>query len=93
MVSSSVHMWSSWQPLTVLTASSSSVLVVLIVKLILVFRMQQDGDDLRFSARILTKNMKLDDDVDLEQVRGEEIMRAVRKERERGVYMYMHVHV
>ena len=88
MVSSSVHMWSSWQPLTVLTASPSSVLVVLIVKLILVFRMQQDGDGLRFSARIHTKNMKLDDDVDLEQVRGEEIMRAVRKER-REVYTCM----
>ena len=88
MVSSSVHMWSSWQPLTVLTASPSSVLVVLIVKLILVFRMQQDGDGLRFSTRIHTKNMKLDDDVDLEQVRGEEIMRAVRKER-REVYTCM----
>ena len=35
--------------------------------------------------RIHTKNMKLDDDVDLEHVREEEIMRAVKKERERGV--------
>ena len=35
--------------------------------------------------RIHTKNMKLADDVDLEQVRGEEIMRAVKKESERCV--------
>ena len=39
--------------------------------------------------RIHTKNMKLADDVDLEQVRGEEIMRAVKKEREREMYTHV----